>query len=66
MKDFIAGFGSGVLQLFEMSFSLLCIGAVKPSESITGEKQATDREYTPDPDYQPPVEEFPTITREVN
>ncbi len=66
MKDFIAGLKHGASELFEMTLSLLCIGIVKPSESITGEKQATDREYIPDPDYQPPVEEFPAITREVN
>jgi len=65
MRDFIAGFKHGVLELFAMPFIFLN-SAVKPSESITGEKQATDREYTPDPDYQPPVEEFTTITREVN
>ncbi|HPS31586.1 MAG TPA: hypothetical protein PLZ43_15125 [bacterium] len=63
MKDFITGFKHGVLELYDMSFSLLNFGAVKPSESDTSEKPVPDREYIPNLDYRQPEDEYPVIKR---
>jgi hypothetical protein len=66
MKDFIKGFGHGVLELFGMPFSFLISGDVNSIKSDTNKKEAIGREYITYPDYQPPIEEIPTITREEN